>query len=163
MQRFGELLRKLWNPRSFKSHVSPHEMLQVRLLPSCRGGDCVHALHFPSWGVSVSAPPTTSHRLSLLPARRGSRSQNRVRLFLELCNLPAPPPPCPLLQSCPWPRPSTGDPVEFLSWLLNTLHLALGGSKKAHSSESTHDLGGKQCVHFCLSFAALEQYVCTYQ
>lgn len=27
-----------------------------------------------------------------------------------------------------------GDPVEFLSWLLNTLHLALGGSKKAHSS-----------------------------
>ena len=117
----------------------------------------------PSWGMSVSAPPTTSHRLSLLPARRGSRSQNRVRLFVELCNLPAPPPPCPLLQSCPWPRPSTGDPVEFLSWLLNTLHLALGGSKKAHSSESTHDLGGKQCVHFCLSFAALEQYVCAYQ
>ena len=28
-QRFGELLRKLWNPRNFKAHVSPHEMLQV--------------------------------------------------------------------------------------------------------------------------------------
>lgn len=28
-QRFGELLRKLWNPRNFKAHVSPHEMLQA--------------------------------------------------------------------------------------------------------------------------------------
>ncbi|CAD5206437.1 unnamed protein product [Bursaphelenchus okinawaensis] len=28
-QRFGELIRKLWNPRAFKSHVSPHEMLQA--------------------------------------------------------------------------------------------------------------------------------------
>ncbi len=28
VQRFGELLRKLWNPRNFKSHVSPHELMQ---------------------------------------------------------------------------------------------------------------------------------------
>ena len=28
-QRFGELLRKLWNDRVFKAHVSPHEMLQA--------------------------------------------------------------------------------------------------------------------------------------
>ena len=27
--RFGELMRKLWNPRNFKVHVSPHEMLQA--------------------------------------------------------------------------------------------------------------------------------------
>ena len=27
--RFGELVRKIWNPRNFKSHVSPHEMLQA--------------------------------------------------------------------------------------------------------------------------------------
>ncbi|KAA0200201.1 hypothetical protein HAZT_HAZT001262 [Hyalella azteca] len=27
--RFGELVRKLWNPRNFKAHVSPHEMLQA--------------------------------------------------------------------------------------------------------------------------------------
>ena len=27
--RFGELIRKLWNPKNFKAHVSPHEMLQV--------------------------------------------------------------------------------------------------------------------------------------
>lgn len=32
VQRFGELLRKLWNPRNFKSHVSPHEMLQAVVL-----------------------------------------------------------------------------------------------------------------------------------
>ncbi|RZB41559.1 U4/U6.U5 tri-snRNP-associated protein 2, partial [Asbolus verrucosus] len=29
VQRYGELMRKLWNPRNFKTHVSPHEMLQA--------------------------------------------------------------------------------------------------------------------------------------
>jgi U4/U6.U5 tri-snRNP-associated protein 2 len=29
VQRFGELLRKMWNPRNFKAHVSPHELLQA--------------------------------------------------------------------------------------------------------------------------------------
>lgn len=29
VSRFGELIRKLWNPRNFKAHVSPHEMLQA--------------------------------------------------------------------------------------------------------------------------------------
>lgn len=33
-QRFGELVRKLWNPRNFKAHVSPHEMLQASVLCS---------------------------------------------------------------------------------------------------------------------------------
>jgi len=33
-QRFGELIRKLWNPRNFKAHVSPHEMLQSIVLCS---------------------------------------------------------------------------------------------------------------------------------
>jgi len=32
--RFGELLRKLWNPKNFKAHVSPHEMLQAVVLCS---------------------------------------------------------------------------------------------------------------------------------
>lgn len=32
VQRFGELMRKIWNPRNFKSHVSPHEMLQAVVL-----------------------------------------------------------------------------------------------------------------------------------
>ena len=29
VHRLGEVFRKLWNPRNFKSHVSPHEMLQT--------------------------------------------------------------------------------------------------------------------------------------
>ncbi|KRX44735.1 U4/U6.U5 tri-snRNP-associated protein 2 [Trichinella britovi] len=33
-QRFGELIRKMWNPRNFKAHVSPHEMLQAVVLCS---------------------------------------------------------------------------------------------------------------------------------
>ncbi|XP_060573460.1 ubiquitin carboxyl-terminal hydrolase 39-like [Ruditapes philippinarum] len=52
VQRFGELLRKLWNPRNFKAHVSPHEMLQSVVLCSkkkfqiTQQGD---ALEFMSW------------------------------------------------------------------------------------------------------------------
>ena len=34
VQRFGELIRKLWNARNFKAHVSPHEMLQSVVLSS---------------------------------------------------------------------------------------------------------------------------------
>lgn len=65
VQRFSVLIRKIWNPRAFKSHVSPHELLQQISLQS-------------------------SKRFTLL---------------------------------------QQSDPVEFLSWFLNNLHLALGGSK----------------------------------
>ncbi|KAI9884295.1 MAG: Proteasome subunit beta type-4 [Watsoniomyces obsoletus] len=64
-QRFSILVRKIWNPRAFKSHVSPHELLQ---------------------------------EVSL-------RSNKRFNLIEQ------------------------SDPVDFLSWFLNHLHLALGGSK----------------------------------
>ena len=64
-QRFSTLIRKVWNTRAFKSHVSPHELLQ-----------------------QVSR-----------------QSQKRFDLLHQ------------------------SDPVEFLSWFLNNLHLALGGSK----------------------------------
>ncbi|PAV77614.1 hypothetical protein WR25_25477 [Diploscapter pachys] len=33
-KRFGELIRKLWNPRAFRTHVSPHEMLQAIVICS---------------------------------------------------------------------------------------------------------------------------------
>lgn len=65
IQRFSILIRKIWNTRAFKSHVSPHELLQ-----------------------QVSR-----------------QSQKRFDLLDQ------------------------SDPVEFLSWFLNNLHLALGGSK----------------------------------
>ncbi|KAI9839624.1 MAG: hypothetical protein M1819_002250 [Sarea resinae] len=65
ISRFSILIRKIWNPRAFKSHVSPHELLQ---------------------------------EISL-------RSNKRFNLTTQ------------------------SDPVDFLSWFLNNLHLALGGSK----------------------------------
>jgi U4/U6.U5 tri-snRNP-associated protein 2 len=65
VQQFSVLVRKLWNPKAFKNHVSPHELMQ---------------------------------EVSL-------RSNKRFLLT------------------------SQADPVEFLSWFLNNLHLALGGSK----------------------------------
>ena len=64
-QRFSILIRKIWNPRAFKAHVSPHELLQ----------------------------------------EIAQRSNKRFTLTDQ------------------------SDPVEFLSWFLNNLHLALGGSK----------------------------------
>lgn len=71
VQRFSILLRKIWNPKAFKSHVSPHELIQ---------------------------------EVSL-------RSGKKFLLTEQ------------------------ADPVDFLSWFLNNLHLALGGSKtKAKSS-----------------------------
>uniref|UniRef100_A0A0A9W861 Ubiquitin carboxyl-terminal hydrolase 39 n=2 Tax=Lygus hesperus TaxID=30085 RepID=A0A0A9W861_LYGHE len=70
VQRFGELMRKLWNPRNFKAHVSPHEMLQAVVL----------------W------------------------SRKKFQFTKQ------------------------GDPIDFLSWFLNALHLALNGTKAPDSS-----------------------------
>ncbi|KAK0739610.1 hypothetical protein B0T21DRAFT_409949 [Apiosordaria backusii] len=80
VKRTSILFRKIWNPRAFKSHVSPHELLQ---------------------------------EISL-------RSNKRFTLTAQ------------------------SDPVEFLSWYLNNLHLGLGGSKtKPHSSPIQHIFQGK--------------------
>ncbi|KAF7510680.1 hypothetical protein GJ744_006046 [Endocarpon pusillum] len=78
--RFSTLVRKLWNPRAFRNHVSPHELLQEIAL----------------------------------------RSSKRFTLTQQ------------------------SDPVEFLSWFLNNLHLALGGSKtKPFSSIIQRTFQGK--------------------
>ncbi|KAJ4306418.1 Ubiquitin carboxyl-terminal hydrolase 10 [Collariella sp. IMI 366227] len=80
VKRTAILFRKIWNPRAFKSHVSPHELLQ---------------------------------EISL-------RSNKRFTLTTQ------------------------SDPVDFLSWFLNNLHLNLGGSKtKPHSSPIQHIFQGK--------------------
>ncbi|KAK3402909.1 hypothetical protein B0T20DRAFT_399489 [Sordaria brevicollis] len=80
VKRTSILFRKVWNPRAFKSHVSPHELLQ---------------------------------EISL-------RSNKKFTLTQQ------------------------SDPVEFLSWFLNHLHLGLGGSKtKPHSSVIQHIFQGK--------------------
>lgn len=65
VKRLSILIRKIWNPKAFKSHVSPHELLQ---------------------------------EISL-------KSGKKFTLTAQ------------------------SDPAEFLSWFLNNLHLALGGSK----------------------------------
>ncbi|OAA74070.1 U4/U6.U5 tri-snRNP-associated protein 2 [Cordyceps fumosorosea ARSEF 2679] len=65
VKRCSILFRKIWNPRAFRSHVSPHELLQEIAL----------------------------------------RSNKRFTLTAQ------------------------SDPVDFLLWFLNNLHLGLGGSK----------------------------------
>jgi U4/U6.U5 tri-snRNP-associated protein 2 len=80
VKRLSILVRKIWNPRAFKSHVSPHELLQ---------------------------------EISL-------KSGKKFTLTAQ------------------------SDPAEFLSWFLNNLHLALGGSKtKPGSSMIQHVFQGK--------------------
>jgi U4/U6.U5 tri-snRNP-associated protein 2 len=78
--RFSTLVRKMWNPKAFRNHVSPHELLQEIAL----------------------------------------RSSKRFTLTNQ------------------------SDPVEFLSWFLNNLHLTLGGSKtKPFSSIIQKSFQGK--------------------
>ncbi|CAF1356010.1 unnamed protein product [Adineta steineri] len=83
VKRFGELVRKLWNPRNFKAHVSPHEMLQA--VVKC--------------------------------------SKKRFQITKQ------------------------GDPVEFLAWLLNSLHLTLNGTKNSNSSIIYKAFQGKMKVY----------------
>ncbi|KAJ1642837.1 U4 U6.U5 tri-snRNP-associated protein [Coemansia asiatica] len=70
VQRLASLVRRMWHPKLFKSHISPHELVQEVL----------------------------------------TRSKRRFGLELS------------------------GDAFELLTWLLNTLHIDLGGSKKRNSS-----------------------------
>ncbi|XP_064478228.1 ubiquitin carboxyl-terminal hydrolase 39-like [Ornithodoros turicata] len=83
VQRFGELIRKLWNPRNFKAHVSPHEMLQAVVL-------C---------------------------------SKKKFQITEQ------------------------GDPIDFLSWFLNSLHLALNGTQSQGSSIVYKTFRGKMNVY----------------
>ncbi|KAK6334085.1 hypothetical protein TWF696_002587 [Orbilia brochopaga] len=69
-QRFSILVRKIWNSRAFRGHVSPHELLQ---------------------------------EISL-------RSSKKFTLTTQ------------------------SDPIDFLSWFINNLHLSLGGSKSTPGS-----------------------------
>ncbi|KAJ1676011.1 U4 U6.U5 tri-snRNP-associated protein [Spiromyces aspiralis] len=69
VQRLSLLVRKMWFPRAFKGHVSPHEFVQEVV----------------------------------------NRSNRRFRIDVQ------------------------GDAFEFLTWLLNTLHIDLGGTRKPGS------------------------------
>lgn len=79
VQRFGELVRKVWNPRAFKGQVSPHEFMQAVMSASSK------------------------------------------RLIID----------------------RQSDPLEFLSWLVNSLHLDLTGGKRKKRSVITDCLQGE--------------------
>jgi len=52
LDRFGELVRKIWSPGNFKGHVSPHELMQAITLLSERKfriGNPADALDFMTW------------------------------------------------------------------------------------------------------------------
>ncbi|KAL8739770.1 MAG: hypothetical protein Q9190_007460 [Brigantiaea leucoxantha] len=74
VKRFSVLTRKIWNTKAFKTHVSPHELLQQVSRQSNKKFDLLHQ----------------------------------------------------------------SDPVDFLSWFLNNMHLALGGSKTKPGTSIIH-------------------------
>jgi U4/U6.U5 tri-snRNP-associated protein 2 len=76
LKRFSILVRKIWNPRAFKSHVSPHELLQ---------------------------------EISLKSSKKFTLTQQ-------------------------------SDPVDFLSWFLNNLHVDFGGRLQKPGSSPIHKI-----------------------
>lgn len=72
VQRFGELLRKLWNPKNFKAHVSPHEMLQAVVLCSKKKfqiteqGDAVEYLKWFLNALHLALGGTKKHSSSII-------------------------------------------------------------------------------------------------
>eukprot|EP00057_Strongylocentrotus_purpuratus_P000880 XP_001185686.2 PREDICTED: U4/U6.U5 tri-snRNP-associated protein 2 isoform X1 [Strongylocentrotus purpuratus] len=84
-QRFGELMRKMWNQRNFKAHVSPHEMLQAIVLCSKKRfqiteqGDPVDVL---SWFINAlhsSLAGTKKHNSSIVY----KTFQGRMKIFTK--------------------------------------------------------------------------------
>ena len=45
VHEFGELIRKMFNPRNFRGAVSPHELWQVRAALYCRARTAASRLH----------------------------------------------------------------------------------------------------------------------
>jgi U4/U6.U5 tri-snRNP-associated protein 2 len=94
VKTFGELVRKLWNPKNFKAHVSPHEMLQAVVKCSKKKFQITKQ----------------SNKIKILfKFYKVKKFYRTIVIFL-------------------------GDPIDFLSWLLNSLHLTLNGTKNANSS-----------------------------
>lgn len=121
VQRFGELMRKLWNPRNFKAHVSPHEMLQAVVLCSKKTfqitkqgpSRTVYALLLGTAWYCCNGPCRDFHPLNVI-LKEGSPHFRGWSILNKPCRS----------VFC------AGDAVDFLSWFLNALHNALGGTKK---------------------------------
>ena len=92
-------MRKLWNRRNFKAHVSPHEMLQA----------VVHV------------------------------SRKRFQITKQ------------------------GDAIEFLAWLLNSLHRALGGTKKIPSVITNTFQGHLKVVREIIKYSLVGRICPSYQ
>lgn len=73
VHQFGELMKKIWNFRSFKGHVSPHELLQAVAAASnkqFRIGEVADPLVFLSWflntlhrDLALAGPPTKNQQV----------------------------------------------------------------------------------------------------
>lgn len=56
IQRFAELIRKIWSSHNFKGHVSPHEFMQAITLASSNKFKIVEqsdSINFLSWFFNV--------------------------------------------------------------------------------------------------------------
>lgn len=75
--RFGELIRKLWNCRNFKAHVSPHEMPQAVVLGSSK-----------KFQVTPQSDPLTFSRGSSILSTNRSRVTRKNRSSVKCFRMP---------------------------------------------------------------------------
>lgn len=100
-QRFGELIRKLWNPRNFKAHVSPHEMLQAIVLSSKKQFEFTKQsdpIIFLGWFLTNLFGPKREKNSIIEETFQGTI---RISSRLLLANVASPPGEEPLLQPAP--------------------------------------------------------------
>jgi U4/U6.U5 tri-snRNP-associated protein 2 len=124
VQRFGELMRKIWNPRNFKGQVS--------MLWAAR------PVAPPAMCWSAASPPhaadAQTFMQTLADGRQNTVSQVSPHEFMQA------------VMSASAKRftiEKQSDPVEFFTWLLNTLHLGLTGNKRKKASIITRCLQGE--------------------
>lgn len=79
ISRFGELLRKIWNPRNFRGHVSPHEFVQAVSDASdkqYRIGKRADALDFLRWFLNVSSATLRAGGVTMNSSASSASSSN---------------------------------------------------------------------------------------
>lgn len=130
--RFGELMRKIWNPRNFKGQVLGQLLFvssaaaRTVLYMGCNHHRCQRTwLLPPAWHVprplerSGAACPDLQVSPHEFMQAVMSASDNRFTIEKQ------------------------SDPVEFFAWLLNTLHLGLTGGKRKRASIITRCFQGE--------------------
>ena len=131
VQRFGALLRKMWNPRQFKGQVGVSDrrrtcMLRVILdTAGSAGPEPIRCSHSKCVARELLQPHASFSMRYCIPQRPSHCVQVSPHEFMQQVMAAS---------SKRFTIEKKSDPVEFLSWLLNTIHSDLTGGKRKKPS-----------------------------